>query len=187
VSILIVFIVSFFSIYFGAFVTTNWYQSLGFIWLGESVRVRVRVVQKYCSKAVEHCSSERSTVHRRYCSPNAVIVQKRWSTVHRSGALFIGGTVHRTLLLFIWYCSLTLFIEYCSPTLYNNTVHRILLLFIWYCSLNTVHSTVHWHCTRVLFQNYGKESSVNRQHCCLRRLGFKWDRCDPSSLSWELS
>jgi hypothetical protein len=115
------------------------------------------------------------------------IVQKRWSTVHRSGALFIGGTVHRTLLLFIWYCSLTLFIEYCSPTLYTGTVHRTLLLFIWYCSLNTVHSTVHWHCTRVLFQNYGKESSVNRQHCCLRRLGFKWDRCDPSSLSWELS
>jgi hypothetical protein len=134
------------------------------------------------------------------------IVQKWWSIVHRSralfiggtvhrtlllfksgGALFIGGTVHQTLLLFIWYCSLTLFIEYCSPTLYNNTVHRILLLFIWYCSLNTVHSTVHWHCTRVLFQNYGKESSVNRQHCCLRRLGFKWDRCDPSSLSWELS
>jgi hypothetical protein len=115
----------------------------------------------YCSKAVEHCSSERSTVHR--------------------------GTVHRTLLLFIWYCSLTLFIEYCSPTLYTGTVHRTLLLFIWYCSLNTVHSTVHWHCTRLLFQNYGKESSVNRQHCCLRRLGFKWDRCDPSSLSWELS
>jgi hypothetical protein len=56
VSILIVFIVSFFSIYFGASVTTNWYQSLGFIWLGESVRVRVRVVQKYCSKAVEHSS-----------------------------------------------------------------------------------------------------------------------------------
>jgi hypothetical protein len=159
VSILIVFIVSFFSIYFGASVTTNWYQSLGFIWLGESVRVRVRVVQKYCSKVVEHCSSERSTVHRRYCSPNAVIVQKRWSTVHRSGALFIGGTVHRTLLLFIWYCSLTLFIEYCS----TDTVH-------WYCPPNTV--TVHWHCTRVLFQNYGKESSVNRQHCCLRRLGF---------------
>jgi hypothetical protein len=154
VSILIVFIVSFFSIYFGASVTTNWYQSLGFIWLGESIRVRVRVVQKYCSKVVEHCSSERSTVHRRYCSPNAVIIQKWWSTVHRSGALFIGGTVHRTLLLFIWYCS---------------------------------YSTVHWHCTRVLFQNYGKESSVNRQHCCLRRLGFKWDRCDPSSLSWELS
>jgi hypothetical protein len=141
----------------------------------------------YCSKAVEHCSSERSTVHRRYCSPNVVIVQKRWSTVHRSGALFIGGTVHRTLLLFIWYCSLTLFIKYCSPTLYTGTVHRTLLLFIWYCSLNTVHSTVHWHCTRVLFQNYGKESFVNRQHCCLRRLGFKWDRCDPSSLSWELS
>jgi hypothetical protein len=145
--------------------------------------VRVRVVQKYCSKAVEHCSSERSTVHRRYCSPNAVIVQKRWSTVHRSGALFIGGTVHRTLLLFIWYCSLTLFIEYCS----TDTVH-------WYCPPNTVTvhlvlfivlftGTVHGYC----FQNYGKESSVNRQHCCLRRLGFKWDRCDPSSLSWELS
>jgi hypothetical protein len=151
VSILIVFIVSFFSIYFGASVTTNWYQSLGFIWLGESVRVRVRVVQKYYSKAVEHCSSERSTVHWRYCSPNAV-------------------TVH--LVLF------TLFIEYCS----TDTVH-------WYCPPNTVtvHSTIHWHCTRVLFQNYGKESSVNRQHCCLRRLGFKWDRCDPSSLSWELS
>jgi hypothetical protein len=131
VSILIVFIVSFFSIYFGASVTTNWYQSLGFIWLGESVRVRVRVVQKYCSKAVEHCSSERSTVHRRYCSPNAVIVQKRWSTVHRSGALFIGGTVHRTLLLFIWYCSLTLFIEYCS----TDTVH-------WYCPPNTVTSSL---------------------------------------------
>jgi hypothetical protein len=128
-----------------------------------------------------------STVHWRYCSPNAVIVQKRWSTVHRSGALFIGCTVYRTLLLFIWYCSLTLFIEYCSPALYTGTVHRTLLLFIWYCSLNTVYSTVHWHCTRVLFQNYGKESSVNRQHCCLRRLGFKWDRCDPSSLSWELS
>jgi hypothetical protein len=169
VSILIVFIVSFLSIYFGASVTTNWYQSLGFIWLGESVRVRVRVVQKYCSKAVEHCSSERSTVHRRYCSPNAVIVQKRWSTIHRSGALFIGGTVHRTLLLFI---------NIVHRVLFTDTVH-------WYCPPNTV--TVHWHCTRVLFQNYGKESSVNRQHCCLRRLGFKWDRCDPSSLSWELS
>jgi hypothetical protein len=132
VSILIVFIVSFFSIYFGASVTTNWYQSLGFIWLGESVRVRVRVVQKYCSKAVEHCSSERGTVHRRYCSPNAVIVQKRWSTVHRSGTLFIGVEHCSSEVLFTkrCYCSLTLFIEYCS----TDTVH-------WYCPPNTV--TVH--------------------------------------------
>jgi hypothetical protein len=149
VSILIVFIVSFFSIYFGASVTTNWYQSLGFIWLGESVRVRVRVVQKYCSKAVEHCSSEWSTVHRRYCSPNAVIVQKRWSTVHRSGALFIGGTVHRTLLLFIWYCSLTLFIEYCSPTLYTGTVHRTLLLFIKTLFIVLFTGTVHGYCFKI--------------------------------------
>jgi hypothetical protein len=134
VSILIVFIVSFFSIYFGASVTTNWYQSLGFIWLGESVRVRVRVVQKYCSKAVEHCSSERSTVHRRYCSPNAVIVQKRWSTVHRRYCspnavtvhlvLFI-NTVHR--VLFHRHCTLVLSTEhcYCSLALYTGTVFKI--------------------------------------------------------------
>jgi hypothetical protein len=128
VSILIVFIVSFFSIYFGASVTTNWYQSLGFIWLGESVRVRVRVIQKYCSKAVEHCSSEvlftkrcycskavehcsseRSTVHRRYCSPNAV-------TVHL--VLFI-NTVHR--VLFHRHCTLVLSTEHCYCS--SGTVH----------------------------------------------------------------
>jgi hypothetical protein len=103
-----VFIVSFFSIYFGASVTTNWYQSLGFIWLGESVRVRVRVVQKYCSKAVEHCSSERSTVHR------TLLLFKS------GGALFIGGTLHLTLLLFI------------------NTVHRVLFT-----------GTVHGYCFKI--------------------------------------
>jgi hypothetical protein len=136
VSILIVFIVSFFSIYFGASVTTNWYQSLGFIWLGESVRVRVRVVQKYCSKAVEHCSSERNCssevlfTERCYCSKAVEHCSSERNTVHRSGALFIGGTVHQTLLLFINTVHRVLFHRHC--TLVLSTEHC-------YCSSGTVH------------------------------------------------
>jgi hypothetical protein len=51
------------------------------------------------------------------------IVQKRWSTVHRSGALFIGGTVHRTLLLFKSGGALFIGAEHCSSE-GTSTVHR---------------------------------------------------------------